>query len=94
MNFTTQAALIVAGIVAIIVGIFGGGFKIGPVVTEKIAGWKQAVLCIAGALLILLGVALTEETYKTWQIIIGSVVAPPPQLRRALGLKMAQQLQR
>lgn len=80
MNFTTQAALIVAGVATIIVGIFGGGLKLGPVVIEKIAGWKQAVLVVAGFLLILLGVALTEETYKILQGSNGSgfAVTPPP----------------
>lgn len=64
MEFTTQAALIIAGIVAIIAGIFGVGFKAGGIEVPKLAGWKQSMLVIAGLLLISLGVALTPEIYS------------------------------
>lgn len=64
MEFTTQAALIIAGIVAIVAGIFGVGFKAGGIEIPKLQGWKQGLLVVAGLLLISLGVVLTPEFHS------------------------------
>lgn len=65
MELSTQAALVIAGVALVIAGILGIGIKFGTLIVPKLAGWKQAVLVVAGFLLIALGVSLTPEFYTT-----------------------------